>query len=147
MSKIVQDNFRRYSCSGHQACSSLSASQSHWALSLHWPPPKHDKHGGNHDSDISINLNGPSVDIGRVRVILGDNRDLIGPASSLPPGIAKNLARGKPLPPGIAKKFDNRLIGKLPRYDGYEWRQAGTDVVLVTLATGLIYEVLRNVLD
>ena len=24
--------------------------------------------------------------------------------SSLPPGIAKNLARGKPLPPGIAKK-------------------------------------------
>jgi hypothetical protein len=109
--------------------------------------PKHDKHGGNHDSDISINLNGPSVDIGRVRVILGDNRDLIGPASSLPPGIAKNLARGKPLPPGIAKKFDNRLIGKLPRYDGYEWRQAGTDVVLVTLATGVIYEVLRNVLD
>lgn len=109
--------------------------------------PKHDKHGGNHDSDISINLNGPSVDIGRVRVILGDKRDLIGPASSLPPGIAKNLARGKPLPPGIAKKFDNRLIGKLPRYDGYEWRQAGTDVVLVTLATGVIYEVLRNVLD
>lgn len=111
--------------------------------------PKHDKHGGNHnnDSDISINLNGPSIDIGRVRVILGDNRDLIGSASSLPPGIAKNLARGKPLPPGIAKKFDNRLIGKLPRYDGYEWRQAGTDVVLVTLATGLIYEVLRNVLD
>ena len=65
----------------------------------------------------------------------------------LPPGIRKNLARGKPLPPGIAKRFDNRLLGQLPHYDGYEWRQVGTDVVLVTLATGLIYEIISNVLD
>ena len=65
----------------------------------------------------------------------------------LPPGIAKQVARGKPLPPGIAKRFDNRLLGQLPHYDGYEWRQVGTDVVLVTLATGLIYEIISNVLD
>lgn len=108
--------------------------------------PKHDKHGGG-DTDVTVDLRGPSIDIGRVRVILGDNRDLIGPAQSLPPGIRKNLARGKPLPPGIAKRFDSRLLGKLPRYDGYEWRQVGTDVVLVALATGLIYEILDNVLD
>lgn len=113
--------------------------------------PKHDKpdkgHGGGSDSDVRVDLRGPSIDIGRVRIVLGDNRDLIGPAQSLPPGIRKNLARGKPLPPGIAKRFDSRLQGKLPHYDGYEWRQVGTDVVLVTLATGLIYEVLQNVLD
>ena len=106
---------------------------------------KHDKHGG--EPDVTVDLRGPSIDIGRVRMVLGDNRDLIGPTQSLPPGIRKNLARGKPLPPGIAKRFDNRLLGKLPHYDGYEWRQVGTDVVLVALATGLIYEVLDHVLD
>ena len=61
--------------------------------------------------------------------------------------IRKNLARGKPLPPGIAKRFDSRLQSQLPHYDGYEWQQVGTDVVLVAIATGIIYEVLQNVLD
>lgn len=88
----------------------------------------------------------PSIDERQIRRILGDNRQLLGSPQSLPPGIAKNLARGKPLPPGIAKNFDNRLLGQLPRYDGYEWKQVGRDIVLVT-ATGIIYEILRNVLD
>ncbi|MDI9843257.1 anti-virulence regulator CigR family protein, partial [Pseudomonas aeruginosa] len=69
------------------------------------------------------------------------------PGPALPPGIQKNLVRGKPLPPGIAKKLDGRLLGRLPHYDGYEWMQAGTDLLLVAVATGLIYEVLDNVLD
>ena len=72
---------------------------------------------------------------------------LLEPGPALPPGIQKNLARGKPLPPGIAKKLDGRLLGRLPHYDGYEWMQAGTDLLLVAVATGLIYEVLDNVLD
>ncbi|WXL27134.1 anti-virulence regulator CigR family protein [Ectopseudomonas mendocina] len=111
--------------------------------------PKHDNPGRGHgnDSDVSINLNGPSIDIGRVRIVLGENRDLIGSVQSLPPGIAKNLARGKPLPPGIAKNFDSRLLNQLPHYDGYEWKQLGTDVALVAITTGIIYEVLRNVID
>ncbi|MDF3934330.1 anti-virulence regulator CigR family protein [Pseudomonas citronellolis] len=90
---------------------------------------------------------GPAIDVGGVRVILGDNRDYWSPGASLPPGIQKNLARGKPLPPGIAKKLDGRLVGRLPHYDGYEWQQAGTDLLLVTIATGVIYEVLHDVLD
>lgn len=90
---------------------------------------------------------GPQIDIGGVRIILNDNRDYWSPGASLPPGIQKNLARGKPLPPGIAKKLDGRLVGRLPHYDGYEWQQVGTDLILVTLATGLIYEVLHDVLD
>ncbi|WP_172146524.1 MULTISPECIES: anti-virulence regulator CigR family protein [Pseudomonas] len=112
--------------------------------------PKTDNHGkpdAGHDGDVSVHLSGPTIDIGRVRIVLGDNRELIGPVSSLPPGIAKNLARGKPLPPGIAKNFDGRVSSQLPHYDGYEWKQAGTDVILVAIATGIIYEVLRNVLD
>jgi hypothetical protein len=110
------------------------------------PPPGKGK-PGQHDDGVHIDMRGPSVDIGQVRIILGDNRQLIGPTSSLPPGIAKNLARGKPLPPGIAKNFDSRLTSRLPHYDGYEWKQIGRDVVLVAVATGIIYEILRNVLD
>lgn len=90
---------------------------------------------------------GPEIDVGGVRVILGDNREYWGNPQPLPPGIQKNLARGKPLPPGIAKKMDGRLVGRLPHYDGYDWVQAGTDVLLVAVATGIIYEVLHDVLD
>ncbi|MCQ4294691.1 RcnB family protein [Pseudomonas stutzeri] len=89
----------------------------------------------------------PAVDLGAVRITLRNHRDLLAPAASLPPGIQKNLARGKPLPPGIAKKMDSRLLGRLPRYDGYEWKQIGRDVILVAIATGIVYEILENILD
>lgn len=108
------------------------------------------KSGGGHDQrgqDVGVSIQGPSIDIGRVRIVLGENRNLIGPSSALPPGVAKNLARGKPLPPGIAKNFDSRVASQLPRYEGYEWKQVGTDVVLVAIASGIVYEVLRNILD
>lgn len=90
---------------------------------------------------------GPSVDRGSVLNVLGGYRDYWSPGPALPPGIQKNLARGKPLPPGIAKKLDGRLLGRLPHYDGYEWQQAGTDLILVAIASGIIYEVLNGVLD
>lgn len=110
--------------------------------------PKSERPGNPHsEHGAELHLSGPRIDIDRVRIVLGENRQLLGSSRALPPGIAKNLARGKPLPPGIARNFDARLLGQLPRYDGYEWKQAGTDVVLVAIATGLIYEVLRNVLD
>lgn len=90
---------------------------------------------------------GPSVDRGRVLNVLGGYRNYWSPGPALPPGIQKNLARGKPLPPGIAKKLDGRLLGQLPRYDGYEWQQAGTDLILVAIASGIIYEVLKGAFD
>ena len=66
--------------------------------------------------------------------------------SSLPPGIRKNLARGKPLPPGIAKKaVPGPMLARLPSYSGYEWRVYGTDLVLVAAATGVIANVLSDV--
>lgn len=68
------------------------------------------------------------------------------PAKALPPGIAKNLARGKPLPPGIAKQIDPTLARQLPYYPGYEWRQYGTDAVLVEVGTTIVREVLRDLL-
>ncbi|QVM93459.1 RcnB family protein [Pseudomonas entomophila] len=111
----------------------------------------HDKgnpHGSQgHSQNGSDWHGGPSVDLGGVRVVLDDNREYWSRGSALPPGVQKNLERGKPLPPGIAKKLDSRLLGRLPHYDGYEWRQAGADLLLVTIATGVIYEVLHSVLD
>jgi hypothetical protein len=68
--------------------------------------------------------------------------------SSLPPGIRKNLTRGKPLPPGIAKKrVPGSMLGRLPRYDGYEWRIAGTDLILIAVATAVVADVLYDVFD
>lgn len=66
----------------------------------------------------------------------------------LPPGIRKNLARGKPMPPGIAKtRAPGAMLGDLPRHDGYEWRVAGTDLLLVQLGTAVVAEVLLDVFD
>lgn len=66
--------------------------------------------------------------------------------SPLPPGIAKNLARGKPLPPGIAKKYPpTAMLGQLPYHPGYEWRVAGSDLILVAIGTAIVADVLRNV--
>jgi hypothetical protein len=71
-----------------------------------------------------------------------------GGYSSLPPGIRKNLARGKPLPPGIAKKMvPGPMLGRLPRYPGYEWRIAGSDLILISVATAVIADILYDVFD
>lgn len=60
---------------------------------------------------------------------LAVNYGVVGYAP-LPPGIAKNLARGKPLPPGIAKKYPpNAMLAQLPYHPGYEWRVAGSDLI------------------
>lgn len=67
---------------------------------------------------------------------------------SLPPGIRKNLARGKPLPPGIAKKMvPGPMLARLPVHPGYEWRVAGNDLILIAIATGIVADVLANVFD
>ncbi len=68
--------------------------------------------------------------------------------SALPPGIRKNLARGKPLPPGLAKKsVPAAMLAELPQHQGYEWQVVGTDMVLVSIATAVITDVLIDVLN
>lgn len=69
-------------------------------------------------------------------------------AKPIPPGIAKNMARGKPMPPGIAKKqLPQNFVQALPRHPGYEWQQAGPDLVLVVSGTLVITDILRGVFD
>ena len=113
-----------------------------------WSAPKHDKHqGASAGQNSAQHQDALQIDLGQVRIILGEHREWAQPAPSLPPGLRKKLARGQPLPPGWAKRLDGRLQERLPRYEGYEWQQIGGDVVLVALATGLIYEVLQDVFD
>lgn len=68
------------------------------------------------------------------------------PVDDLPPGIRKKVARGKPLPPGIAKRFPGGLRSQLAPRPGYDYRVVGGDVALVEAATGVIVDVVRDIL-
>lgn len=101
---------------------------------------EHRKNGGKPDhveSDISY----------AVARQLAVNLGLTG-YQSLPPGIAKNLARGKPLPPGIAKKtVPASMLGQLPYYPGYEWKIVGDNLVLIALSTAVVTAIINGVFD
>ena len=66
----------------------------------------------------------------------------------LPPGIEKNLARGKPLPPGIAKKaLPSDLVRRLPPVqDGYERIIVAGKILLIEIATQAVRDVLSDAL-
>ena len=68
-------------------------------------------------------------------------------AKGLPPGIARNLQRGKPLPPGIAKQaLPMGLVDLLPPpRQGYERVVLSGKVLLVEVATQVIHDVLEDV--
>jgi hypothetical protein len=67
-------------------------------------------------------------------------------ATPLPPGIAKNVMRGKPLPPGIAKKaMPYRLVVLLPQRPGVTFLIIGDRVV--AMHNGIVVDVMLNVFD
>ena len=68
--------------------------------------------------------------------------------NGLPPGIAKNLQRGKPLPPGIAKQvLPTGLIDLLPPPPhGYERVTLAGKILLVEIATQVIHDVLEDII-
>ena len=70
-----------------------------------------------------------------------------GKQKGLPPGIAKNLARGKPLPPGIAKQhLPDGLVHSLPAPPrGYERVIIDGKVLLVEIATQVIHDILTDI--
>ncbi|QGF29072.1 hypothetical protein EE896_19765 (plasmid) [Pantoea eucalypti] len=98
---------------------------------------KHDRQPNHVESDINFSL----------ARNLAVNHGLVD-YQSLPPGIAKKVARGKPLPPGIAKKtLPLSMINELPYYPGYEWRAVGDDLVLIALSTAIVTAVINGVFD
>jgi hypothetical protein len=68
------------------------------------------------------------------------------PARSLPPGLAKNLQRGKPLPPGRQKKmvgFPGDLNGRLgPLPEGYRRVVVDRWAFVIANATNAILDVI-----
>ena len=81
--------------------------------------------------------------------LLENNTSLLNTGGRpLPPGIARQLQRGKPLPPGIAKKqVGSGLVNYLPRIDGAEWLEVGTNLVLVEVGTQIVRQILTDVLN
>lgn len=60
----------------------------------------------------------------------------------LPPGIARNLQRGKPLPPGIERtRVPDGLAAKLPKRPGEEWAMFGNRLVAIDKA-GVVREII-----
>jgi hypothetical protein len=70
-----------------------------------------------------------------------------GHGGGLPPGIQRRLDRGGTLPPGIARQaLPPGLAGQLPPSpSGYIRQIVGADVVLVSIATGVIMDIIRGV--
>jgi len=106
---------------------------------------KPNKNGHKSNIDLSLTVSA-GISFGDARRLAVDE-GLTG-VKPLPPGIRKNLARGKPMPPGIAKtRMPNSFINQLPRHQGYEWQQAGSDLVLVVAGSLVISDVLEGVFD
>jgi hypothetical protein len=121
-------------------------------------PPENKGKSGKAKNELNADKSGINVDLGLSAMVtagisFGDARrlatryDLTG-SKPLPPGIRKNLARGKPMPPGIQKtRMPDSFISQLPRHEGYEWQQAGSDLVLVVIGSLVISDVLEGVFD
>jgi len=105
--------------------------------------------GGNDDGGVTVEftaeLSFSLGDRGRIQVYYASNPT--PGLRALPPGTRKNLTRGKSIPPGIAKRFPpDALRSSLsvpPRYDVVV---VGWDVLLVEAATGIIHDVLMDVI-
>ncbi len=67
--------------------------------------------------------------------------------SSLPPGIARKVAQGRPLPPGIAKKqVPYALVQQVPACrDGWECILLGADMLILDAVHGVVRDIVRNV--
>jgi len=109
----------------------------------HGPGPQNNGHSDDHRDNRGGNR--PPDNFDDVRHTFQQHRDVIGRGQPLPPNI--HIAKGRPLPRGYGKRLDQRSLQYLPRYDGYEWRRTGTDVVLIAISTGIVYEILEGVLN
>ncbi len=66
---------------------------------------------------------------------------------ALPPGIQGNLARGKTIPPGIAKRsLPEALRSFLSLPLDFQVFEVGLDIFLVEEATGIIHDILMDVI-
>ena len=101
--------------------------------------------GGQPKGSQGASRGGPPQDFGPVRQTIQAHRDAFRPGN-LPPANIR-VVKGQPLPRGYGARMDARALQHLPRYEGYEWRRMGTDVVLIAIGSGIVYEILQGVLN
>ncbi|WP_043311928.1 anti-virulence regulator CigR family protein [Pseudomonas sp. ML96] len=87
----------------------------------------------------------PPQDFGDVQRAFHERRAQIGRGPAVPPDV--HIRQGHPLPHGYGKRLDECALHGLPRYEGYEWRRVGSDVVLIAVTTGIVYAILQGVLN
>ena len=105
-------------------------------------------------SEVGVSVSFSDEEIQIISAWYSDRRSTIdrksrkGQRNGIPPGIAKNLERGKPLPPGVAKQhLPEELRNSLPAPpDGYERIVVSGKVLLVDIATQVIHDVLTDVI-
>lgn len=101
-------------------------------------PKDHDRGG----VEVSVSVGFSAAERRIVTTYFSEHRYDVSP---LPPGIAKNLGRGKPLPPGIAKRqLPSDLQARLPERSGVEVTIFGDRIVLLE-ATGLVVDILEGI--
>jgi len=102
------------------------------------------------DFDVSIRFSTKEVSVihDYYRSSNADKKGGKKGAKPLPPGIAKNLARGQPLPPGIAKqRLPQSLVVQLPPVaDGYERVIVAGKILLVEIATQVVHDILTDII-
>jgi hypothetical protein len=109
-------------------------------------PDKGQQNKGKDDAQVDIDLVFGGIDRATARDLAREFG--ITGLKPIPPGIRKNLARGKPMPPGIARtRLPEGYIGRLPVHEGYRWDAVGSDLLLVQVASGLVADVLNDVFD
>ena len=101
--------------------------------------------GGRSASEPQVSI-GVGISVGEARR-MAVGHGLTG-MRGLPPGIQKNLLRGKPLPPGIARHMvPQRMLAGLPEFPDQEWRIAGRDLILIAIGTLIVVDILEDVFD
>ncbi|KAA5840426.1 hypothetical protein F2A38_18610 [Pseudomonas chlororaphis] len=84
----------------------------------------------------------PVVNDYQVRALLQASKRDWNPAAALPADARQNLRRGRTLPRQQSRRLNPRLVQQLPRYDGYQWWRAGSDLLLVRTSNRMIFDVL-----
>lgn len=99
------------------------------------------------DNAMAVVLTAEQVAAVRAHYAGASNSNGRGRNGGLPPGIARNLARGKALPPGIAKQYLPRnLQAALPVLEtGLDYVVAAGKLLLVEAATQIVRDVLIDV--
>lgn len=97
------------------------------------------------DASVFVSLTAEQARIVRAH-IAGTSVDTRGRNGRLPPGIEKNLSRGKPVPPGIAKQYlPTQITRSLPPLPaGFEYLVVAGKLLLVEAATQIIRDVLLD---